>query len=93
MKSVRTYKLSKDFLWCTVDFIAEDSDWDNDVDRAATLERYPVILRWTVGYISPKNPFSTGLRLSVHAHPNVPQDIILSEMEYFINTIKQMYTL
>lgn len=93
MKVVRTYKLTKDFLWCTCDFIADESEWENDLDSAATVERFPVMLRWTLGYKEPKSPFDVGVRLSAHAHPNVRQSVILAEMARFIQTINQMYEL
>lgn len=92
MKVVRTYKVDKDWLRCTCDYVLNGDD--EFTDDTLWCERWPIYLSWRISYTPPKNPqFDMGCRIRCNAHPNVPQDAVLNEMARFIQTIKTMYEL
>lgn len=92
MKVVRTYKIDKDWLRCTCDYVLDTED--DFTDDTLWCDRWPIYLKWKLSYSMPKNPqFDSGIRICCQAHPNVPQDAVLKEMAIFIQTIKQMYEL
>lgn len=93
MKSLRIYHTRKNWIWCRVDFVVSDEDWQNDSELAATMERYSIYMRATVLYQIPQSEKDCPERFFVRAHPNIPRDIVFNEALFFINTLKTMYQL
>lgn len=93
MQSLRIYHTRSKWIWCRVDFVVSDEDWEKDSDLAATLERYSIYMRATVLYEKPHSPKDCPERFYVRAHPNIPRDIVFNEAAYFLNTLKTMYQL
>ena len=90
MKTVRTYNTKRPFLYCTVDFVLEDSDF-GILD--SSFERCSVYMRAQVEYTNPLSVKDIPLRFTVRAPQALPSSIVISEAEHFLLTIKQMYTL
>lgn len=93
MKPLRIYHTRSCWIWCRVDFVVSDKDWEQDPDLAATLERYSITMRAAVLYRAPSSPHDMPDRFHVRAHPNIPRDLVFNEAIYFLQTIKQMYEL
>ena len=93
MKPLRIYHTRKEWIWCRVDFVVDQHDWDEDPDLAATLERYSIYMRATVLYTIPKDQHDCPNRFSVRAHPNIPRDIVFREASVFLSTLQKMYEL
>lgn len=93
MKPLRIYHTRSSWIWCRVDFVTDDNDWDQDPELAAALDRYSIYMRATVLYNKPKSRNESPERFYVRAHPNIPRDIVFAEAAYFLQTLKQMYEL
>lgn len=93
MKPLRIYHTRKSWIWCRVDFVVDDHDWEIDPDLASTLERFSIYMRATVIYDQPKSEKDCPERFFVRAHPNIPRDIVFREASFFLSTLKQMYEL
>lgn len=93
MKALRTYKTKGPQVLCRVDFLVGDSDWNNDPENAASLERFSVFMSATVAYRNPSSDLDLPSRFQVKAHPNLPTEIVLQEASRFIQTLKLMYDL
>lgn len=93
MKALRTYKTKGPQVLCRVDFITDDSDWSNDPEMSAALDRYAVYLSATIAYRQPSSDMDLPVRFQVKAHPNVSSEIVLDEASRFIQTLKFMYEL
>lgn len=93
MKAIRTYHTRSCWVWCTVDFITDDNDWNEDPEQAAAFDRYSVHMRAQILYRKPNSERDCPDRFYVRAHPNIPRKIVFDEASRFIETLKIMYEL
>lgn len=93
MKAVRTYHVRSCWVWCTVDFITDDKDWDEDPEQAAAYDRFSIYMRAQVLYRKPGSKQGAPDRFHVRAHSNIPRKVVFDEAERFIETLKTMYEL
>lgn len=93
MKAIRTYETRSAWVWCTVDFVTDDQDWDSDPDQAAAFDRYSVYMRAQVLYRKPTDKTGAVDRFHVRAHPNLPRKVVFDEALRFLETLKTMYEL
>lgn len=92
MKPLRIYHTRSAWIWCRVDFVTDDQDWERDPELAAALDRFSIYMRATVQYRNSPERQSPD-RFHVNAHPNIPRDIVFAEAMNFLSTLQKMYDL
>lgn len=93
MKPLRIYHTRSAWIWCRVDFVTDDNDWNEDPELAAALDRYSIYMRAAVIYRKSDSDKGVPDRFHVRAHPNIPRDIVFAEAMNFLSTLKKMYDL
>lgn len=88
MKVIRSYRLVQDVLYCRVDFLPEDADFQDENHWSATGPEYCYLtLSAVVG------PSSRRLLDFKVESSNCSRSLLLDEIVRFCQTLKQMYQL
>lgn len=71
MKSLRIYHTRSSWIWCRVDFVTDENDWQTDPELAATLDRFSIYMRATVLYRNPESDKDCPERFYVRAQDSL----------------------
>lgn len=88
MKVVRSYRLAQDVLYCRVDFIPDDADFEDDNHWTVSGPDYAYLSMSAI-----VGPSSRRLLDFKVESSNCSRSVLLDEVIRFCQTLKQMYQL